>query len=160
MDDSVLRPLLTAYLHLVHVLGPHIVDLRTTRQAEREARQKVEWSRNLRDADRLAPLVDAHLRTGQPLARLEDAQVTKRHRSGGDPKDPLLDFTFQHLLRPTGHRDIGKSLLAQARPLLEEAVAEVGTEYMWCRSAADAPRADTDEMIPWSLPCRTGPPMP
>ncbi|WP_280702649.1 hypothetical protein [Kitasatospora sp. GP82] len=152
LDDEMLRPLLTACLHLVDVLGPHIVDLWTELQAEREARRKVEWSRNLRDADKLAALVDAHLRTGQPLPRLEDSQVTKRLRSGWNPKDPLLDANFQHLLRPTGHRDIGKALLIQARPLLEEAVAEVGTEYVWCRKPAEVPRADTGEMIPWSLP--------
>ncbi|WP_233273661.1 hypothetical protein [Streptomyces broussonetiae] len=152
LDDDVLRPLLTAYLHLVDVLGPHIVPLRTTLQAEREARRNVDWSRNLRDAERLASLVDAHLRTDQPLPRLEGGQVTKRLRSGWDPKDPLLDVNFQQLLRPTGHRDISKALLVQARTLLEEAVAAVGTEYVWCRNAPDAPRADTGELIPWSLP--------
>ncbi|MGW4380441.1 hypothetical protein [Kitasatospora sp. NPDC004531] len=155
LDDKVLRPLLTACLHLVDVLGPYIVDLRTELQAEREVRRKAEWSRNLRDADQLAALVDAHLRTGQPLPRFEESQVTKRLRSGWDPKDPLLDANFQHLLRPTGHRDIGKALLIQARSLLEEAVAEVGTEYVWCRKPADVPRADTGEMIPWSLPLST-----
>ncbi|MET7849950.1 hypothetical protein [Streptomyces avermitilis] len=151
MGDDVLRPLLTAYLHFVDVLGPHIVNLRTTLQAEREARRNVDWSRNLRDADRLASLVDTHLRTGQPLPRLECGQMTKRLRSGWDPKDPLLDVNFQQLLRPTG-RDISRALLVQARPLMEEAVAEVGTEYVWCRNAPDVPRADTGELIPWSLP--------
>ncbi|MFB7506235.1 hypothetical protein [Streptomyces broussonetiae] len=152
LDDDVLRPLLTACVHLVDVLGPHIVPLRTTLQAEREARRNVDWSRNLRDAEGLASLVDAHLRTDQPLPRLEGGQVTKRLRSGWDPKDPLLDVNFQQLLRPTGHRDISKALLVQARTLLEEAVAAVGTEYVWCRNAPDAPRADTGELIPWSLP--------
>ncbi|MFF3820616.1 hypothetical protein ACFYYD_29210 [Streptomyces bluensis] len=152
LDDDVLRPLLTACFHLVDVLGPHIANLRTLLHAEREARQRVEWSRHLRDPGRLGALVDEHLQTGQPLPRLEDFHVTKRLRSGWDPKDPLLTVNFQHLLRPTGHRDIGKALLLQARPLLEEAVAEVGTEYVWCRNPVDAPRADTGELIPWSLP--------
>ncbi|MET9325095.1 hypothetical protein ABZX75_33955 [Streptomyces sp. NPDC003038] len=152
LDDDVLRPLLTACLHLVDVLGPHIVSLRTELQAEREARRNVEWSRNLRDADLLASLVDAHLRTGQALPRLGDGQVTKLLRSGWDLTDPLLLVNFQVLLRPSGHRDIARALLVQARPLLEGAVAEVGTEYAWCRDAADVPRADTGEPIPWSLP--------
>ncbi|GHA73850.1 MULTISPECIES: hypothetical protein [Streptomyces] len=152
LGNEVLRPLLTACLHLVDVLGPHIVDLRSQLRAERESWRNVEWSRHLRDGDRLAALVEEHLRTGQPLPRIEDFQVTKRLRLGWDPKDPLLTANFQHLLRPTGHRDIHKSLFAQARPLLEEAVAEVGTEYLWCRDPADAPRADTGELIPWSLP--------
>ncbi|WP_405365583.1 hypothetical protein [Kitasatospora sp. NBC_00039] len=155
LDDDVLRPLLTACLHLVDVLGPHIVSLRAELQAEREARGSVESSRTLRDAGLLASLVDAHLRTGQALPRLGDGQVTKRLRSGWDPADPLLPVNFQGLLRPSGHRDIGGALLVQARPLLEGAVAEVGTEYAWCRDALGVPRADTGEQVPWSLPLPT-----
>jgi hypothetical protein len=59
---------------------------------------------------------------------------------GWDPKDPLLTANFQHLLWPTGHRDIHTTLFVQPWPLLEEAVAEVGTEYVWCRDPAGAPR--------------------
>ncbi|MGW7285211.1 hypothetical protein ACWGH4_06920 [Streptomyces sp. NPDC054847] len=152
LGDEVLRPLLTACLHLVDVLGPHIVDLRTELRTERESWRNVEWSRNRRDGDQLAALVEEHVRTGQPLPRIEGFQVTKRLRLGWEPKDPLLIANLQHLLRPTGHRDIHKALFAQARPLLEDAVAEVGTEYLWCRNPADAPRADTGELIPWPLP--------
>ncbi|MFF0476413.1 hypothetical protein [Streptomyces sp. NPDC004284] len=103
LDDEVLRPLLTACSHLVGVLGPHIVDLRTQLQTERDSWRNVEWSRNLR--------------TGQPLPRIEDFQMTKRLRLGWAPKDPLLTANFQHPLRLTGHRDIHKALFAQARPL-------------------------------------------
>ncbi|MFG2998538.1 hypothetical protein [Streptomyces sp. NPDC048340] len=155
LDDAVLRPLLTACLHLIDVLGPHIVGLRTQLQAEREAWRTVECSRNLRDAGVLGSLVDAHLRTGQALPRLGDGQVTKRLRSGWDPADPLLPVNFQALLRPSGHRDIARALFVQARPLLEGAVAEVGTEHLWCRDAQDVPRADTGEPVPWSLPLPT-----
>jgi hypothetical protein len=115
LDDGVLRPLLTACLHLVDVLGPHIVNLRNELRAERESWRNVEWSRHLRDGDQLAALVEEHLRTGQPLPRIEDFQVTKRLRSGWDPKDPLLTANFQHLLRPTGHRDIHKTLPGPGR---------------------------------------------
>ncbi|MFE5767661.1 hypothetical protein ACFQ7O_04800 [Streptomyces sp. NPDC056485] len=155
LDDAVLRPLLTACLHLIDVLGPHIASLRTHLHAEHEAARKAEWSRNLRDPGLLGSLVDAHLQTGRALPRLGDGQVTKRLRSGWDPADPLLPVNFQALLRPSGHRDIARALFVQARPLLEGAVAEVGTEHLWCRDAPDVPRADTGEPVPWSLPLPT-----
>lgn len=56
LDDEVLRPLLTACLHLVDVIGPHILDMRTELWVERESWRNVEWSRILRDGDRLAAL--------------------------------------------------------------------------------------------------------
>ncbi|MBO1417768.1 hypothetical protein [Streptomyces sp. FH025] len=152
LGDEVLGPLLTACLHLVDVLGPHIVDLRSALRAERTVRYGVDWKRNLRDAGMLASLVDEHLQAGQPLPRLEPMQLTKRRNHGWDPQDPLLDVNFQHLLRPTGHRDIHKALLLKARPMLEEAVAQVGTENVWCRHATEVPRADTGDMLPWTLP--------
>ncbi|WP_235438081.1 hypothetical protein [Kitasatospora griseola] len=139
-------------MHLVDVLGPHIVDLRAALRAERLARQQIEWNRNLNDAGLLASLVEEHLRAAEPLPKIETWQVAKRLRRGWDRNDPLLDFNFQHLLRPVGHRDVGKRLLARARPMLEEAVAEVGTEYVWCRNGVEIPRADTGEMVSWSLP--------
>ncbi|MFE2937309.1 hypothetical protein [Streptomyces sp. NPDC059278] len=140
LEDHVLRPLLTASLHVIDVLGP-----RSWERIETN-------SRNLHAPGRLAPLVGEHVAAGQPLPRLEAWAVAKRRRSGWDARDPLLTLNFKDLLRPTGHRDIGTAALSKARPLLEEAVAEVGIEYAWCRDAADVPRADTGEMIPWSLP--------
>jgi hypothetical protein len=88
---------------------------------------------------------------GCPQPRFED-DVWSFVGWADAPVHPLLTANFQHLLRPTGHRDIHKTLFVRARPLLEEAVAEVGTEYLWCRNPANAPRADTGELIPWSLP--------
>ncbi|MFF7146111.1 hypothetical protein ACFZB5_33795 [Streptomyces nodosus] len=152
LDDTVLGPLLTACLHLVDVLGPHIVDLRAALRAERLARQQTEWNRNLKDAGLFASLVDGYLRAAEPLPKIETWQVAKRLRRGWDRQDPLLDLDFQHLLRPIGHRDVGKGLLARARPMLEEAVAEVGTEYVRCRNGVGVPRADTGQMVPWSPP--------
>ncbi|MER6692245.1 hypothetical protein [Streptomyces minutiscleroticus] len=151
LGDDVLDPLLTACLHLVDVLGPHVVELRTALHAERRAREQI-TSRNLHDAGVLGALVDEHLAHGRPLPRLESWVVSKRLRRGWDPKDPLLHVNFQDLLRPTRHRDIGKALLVKARPALEAAVAEVGTEYLWCRDAPEVPRADNGELIAWSLP--------
>ncbi|MER7983093.1 hypothetical protein [Streptomyces sp. NPDC095817] len=61
LDNDVLRPQLTACLHLVDELGPHIVDLRTHLQAERKSCRNVEWSRHLPYSDRLAALGEEHL---------------------------------------------------------------------------------------------------
>jgi hypothetical protein len=92
------------------------------------------------------------VRTGRPLPRLEDWQVSKRLTQGWDPHDPLLKISFLPLLRPTGHRDIGRRLFPSVRSLLEAAVAQVGTEYPWCRDAVNVPRADSGDLVPWSLP--------
>ncbi|MFG2631439.1 hypothetical protein [Streptomyces sp. NPDC048473] len=154
LPDEVLAPLLTACLHLVNVLGPHVVELRKELRADRLAQDaETPWLiRNLRDEAPLAAVVEEHLRAGRPLPQLEDWQVATRLTRGWDPHDPLLEVSFLQLLRPTGHRDIARRLFKSVRPLLEAAVAQVGTEYRWCRDATDVPRADNGDLVPWSVP--------
>lgn len=152
LDDRVLSPLLTACLHLVDVLGPHVVDLRAALREDRLSRDQAGMPRNLTDAGVLAEVVDGYLRDGRPLPRLDPTWSMKRCRRGWDARDPLLEVSFTQLVVPTGHLRLDDALLSRTRPLLEEAVAAVGTEYAWCRNAVAVPRADTGEMVPWSLP--------
>ncbi|MEU4147110.1 hypothetical protein [Streptomyces parvulus] len=151
LSDDVLAPLLTACLHMIDELGPHVADLRRLRRADQQGKD-AQLVRRLFDKVRLTALVDGHLQAGSPLPRLDPRQIAMRKARGWDPEDPLLEVNFVHLLRPTGHRDIAPNLFRQARPMLEEAVTRVGVEYVWCRSADLVPRADTGEMVPWSLP--------
>ncbi|MDX2623630.1 hypothetical protein ABZ516_35825 [Streptomyces sp. NPDC019826] len=156
LPDEVLAPLPTACLHLVDVHGPHVAELRKELHAELLAKEADPWLvRNLRDEAPLAAVLEEHVRTGTPLPRLEDWQVSKRLTQGWDPHDPLLKISFLPLLRPTGHRDIGRRLFPSVRPLLEAAVAQVGTEYPWCRDAVNVPRADSGDLVPWSPPLPT-----
>ncbi|MGW0615762.1 hypothetical protein [Streptomyces sp. NPDC002788] len=131
---------LQACLHLVDVLGPHVVELRKELRTDRLAKDaETPWLiRNLHDEAPLAAVVEEHLRAGMPLPRLQDWQVATRLTRGWDPHDPLLEVSFLQLLRPNGHRDIGRRLFKSVRPLLEAAVAQVGTEHRWCRDATSS----------------------
>ncbi|MFD8342319.1 hypothetical protein ACFV2C_08510 [[Kitasatospora] papulosa] len=84
LPDEVLAPLPTACLHLVDVLGPHVAELRKELHAERLAKEADPWLvRNLRDEAPLAAVLEEHVRTGTPLPRLEDWQVSKRLTGAG-----------------------------------------------------------------------------
>ncbi|MFJ8968610.1 hypothetical protein ACIRJ3_04240 [Streptomyces anulatus] len=154
LPDEVLAPLLTASLHLVEVLGPHIADLRRSRRAtitEWDALKRTRYL-GMKNPDELAEILDDHLRERKPLPRLNPGQVTRRLNRGWDPKDPLLNVSFQHLVRPSGHWDLSVDMLRRSRPLLESVVDQVGHEYVWARSGAEVPRADSGELLPWTLP--------
>ncbi|MFD9192860.1 hypothetical protein ACFWCA_32180 [Streptomyces phaeochromogenes] len=154
LPDEVLSPLLGASLLLVEVLGPHIAGLRRTLQADRDQWNTAKRSRYLRmnEQDELAAIIDSYLRAERPLPQLEPGHVNRRLHRGWDPHDPLLHVSFQHLARPTGHWDFSPQMFKRSRPMLETAVDEVGHEFIWCRDGAEVPRADTGELVPWSLP--------
>ncbi|WP_380286546.1 hypothetical protein [Kitasatospora purpeofusca] len=153
LPDEVLAPLLTACLQVIDVLGPHILDLRQALREERRKQDSVPLvARSLHDAGQLRDLLDRRLAIGEPLPEQEKGAVKRRLQQGWDPQDPLLRLNFRSLLRPAGHRDIARKVQASCRPMLEDAVARLGVAHLWGRDAALVPRADTGELVPWTLP--------
>ncbi|WP_157857285.1 hypothetical protein [Streptomyces yerevanensis] len=108
--------------------------------------------------------VRAHLVSGEPLDQDEEWAVARKLAKGWDPRDPLLQVSLTALARESGacSRSGGPFKPAAGfrqdprftalRPLIEQAVQQVGLTPRWGRQAALITRADGQGDVPWTLP--------
>lgn len=102
--------------------------------------------------------------SGEPLEQDEERAVRSKLTHGRNPTDPLLHVNFAVLALEGGVRTRsgkpyrpGPGFLydwrtAAVRPLLEQAIAQVGIQPRWGRQADLVARADGTATVPWTLP--------
>lgn len=154
VPERILHPLLAACLYIVDTLGPHMI--RLLRQVEgRPPITDVKNGRRPRLAD-LARVLDEHRFLKEPLVEAIDRQVDERLARGWDREDPLLRVSFQALATRAGCGEFRSRMLTpDLRSLAEGTLAEVGLARRWGRDAPAVPHADTQELVPWTLPLHT-----
>jgi integrase len=150
VPQEVLQPLLAAALYVTAAIAPHLVTLSPqVRQRQQEMAQLGEAAPDLgmvKDALR------RHVRDGEPLEAVRDVDVRTRLQQGWSADDPLLSVSFTALAREAGTARIRPPVLADVRPLAEQAVAAVGTAKPWGRQAEHVPLAGGTGTAPWTLP--------
>ncbi|MFD8218388.1 site-specific integrase [Streptomyces sp. NPDC059697] len=158
---EVMAPLLTATLFLIHTLAP-----RALAQAKICDAPRPQPPGPVRTATtaHFEQAVRAHLVSGEPFEQDEDRSVRHKLTHGWDRADPLLKVNFAALALEGGVRTRsghpfrpGPGFLrdprtAAVRPLLEQAIAEVGVQPRWGRGAELIDRADGAGAVAWTLP--------
>jgi len=152
VPDPVLRPMLAAALYVTGTLGPHITAL----AAERASRQAAGWKDpgHPGAVGDVLRVIAGHVADGRPLDRLPEDRIRARAGEGRmHPDDPLLPVSVDALAREAGYRQSRMTeWLPMLRPVLEDAVRQVGTAQPWARDAAVADRADGNGTVPWTVP--------
>ncbi len=154
VPDEILQPMLAAALHLMQVLGPHAVALnQQVREHDRVHSVRIGQRRQTTTSavDDIVTVLADYTRTGTPLPRHEDHEITKRLAAGWSADDLLLPVATGILARQAGRRNIDSRWLPRLRGPLTNAVAAVGVEKVFARDAEQAPTAD-GATRPWSLP--------
>ncbi len=153
LQDRVLQPVLAAALYLTDTLGPYVVDLaRSVREADRtQARPQFAPVRRI-PTPQLTAVLRQHARERVPLALLAEPFVRRRLTAGWQPHDPLLRVNLNALARAAGITQFHHEWIPPLRDLLQATLAEVGLQAPWARAAAQVPRADDHEQVPWTLP--------
>ncbi|TQC41229.1 integrase [Rhodococcus sp. WS4] len=151
VPDSLLRPLLSACLYLVHTLAPHVI-----REAVRvRAADTLEMhSRRGLRIDEIEPLrraIEHRRAAGIPAYRIGPTGRGQRQRAHWDPTD-LIDLGWHPLVVETAHAMGHRRDLERLRPELEAWVAECGIEEPWCRDASVVPHHRTDDPVAWARP--------
>jgi integrase len=152
---EVLQPMLAAALHLVEVLGPHAIELNEQiRQIDRSCSLNAPGLRCGAPTaiDDIAAVLADYTATDTPLPRIEDHSADRRLAAGWSAEDPLFPVATSVLARQAGYAEFQPRWLPRLHPLLTDAVAAVGIEKMFARNASDAPTADSNGVLPWSLP--------
>jgi hypothetical protein len=154
--DEVLQPLLAAALHLIQVLGPHVVELNEQiRQTDRVSSLKAPGLRRHGSATAIDDIIEVlacYTSTGTPLPMLEDHDITRRLATGWSPDDPLLPVATGVIARRAGYTQFWARWRHQLHGQLLDTAAAVGVEKTFVRDAAEAPTADGAGMLPWTLP--------
>ena len=153
MPDTVLRPMLAAALYVTGVLGPHITTLIAERAAARASRQD-RWAPGPGVPADVLAVIAGHVAGGRPLDRLPEDRMRARISDGRmRPGDPLLPVSVDALAREAGYRQSRMTQwMPELRPVLEDAVRQVGTAHPWARGAAAVERADGKGPVPWTPP--------
>lgn len=154
VPDEILQPMLAAALHLMQVLGPHAVALnQQVREHDRvhSVRNGQRRQTTTSAVDDIVTVLADYTRTGTPLPRHEDHEITKRLAAGWSADDLLLPVATGILARQAGRRNIDSRWMPRLRGPLTNAVAAVGVEKVFARDAEQAPTAD-GATRPWSLP--------
>jgi hypothetical protein len=141
-----------AALYLVEVIGPHVLALTEEVTAASERAEALTASAGVADMDQFLAMIAEHRRHGEPLARVAGNAVSKRLTEGWDPADPLLHVNTGMLALRIGRRDISASLRPKVRPVIEQAVAELGLAEPWARRAPQVLRADDQRPVAWTEP--------
>lgn len=155
VPGEVLQPMLAAALHLVQILGPHVVEL--NEQIRKFDGAWATGAPGLRHGS--AGMVSAitlvltdHRATGTPLPMLEKHDVNRRLTAGWDANDPLLPVSTGILARQAGYVQFwGKWMPTLRKPLIDT-LNTVGVEKILGRNAAEVPTADGASVLPWTLP--------
>ncbi len=156
VPDRILRPLLAACLYLVDVIGPHLAELHEQVQARLpRTTGGPGFHRRPTIAD-MARALEEHRTAGESLTEMVGNQVTTRLAGGWSPQDPLLRVSFQKLANRVGCREFRTSQLTpELRRATEETLTAVGLAKPWGRTVPSVPRADTQELVPWTEPLHT-----
>jgi integrase len=150
VSQEVLQPLLAAALYVTATIAPHLVELSPwVRQRQQEMAQLGEAAP---DPGMVKDALRRHVRDGEPLEAVRDVDVRTRLQQGWSADDPLLSVSFTALAREAGTARVRPAALADVRPLVEQAVAAVGTAKPWGRQAGHVPLADGTGTAPWTLP--------
>jgi integrase len=155
VPGDVLQPMLAAALHLVQILGPHIVEL--NEQIHRIDRAWATKAPGLRHGspamvDDINKLLADHQATGTPLPMLEEHDVNRRLTAGWDTNDPLLPVSTGTLARQAGYVQLWTKFMPALRKPLTDTLNAVGIEKIFGRNAAEAPTTDDAILLPWTLP--------
>ena len=150
VSQEILQPLLAAALYMTSTIAPHLVMLPP--QVQQQRREDARLGEAAPDPGRIEQALRRHADAGQPLEAVRDVTARVRLRQGWSPGDPLLNVSFTALAREAGTGRIRPAALATIRPLIEQALAIVGTAKPWGRQAAHVPRADDTGTTPWTLP--------
>ncbi|MGP3941878.1 site-specific integrase [Streptomyces sp. 6N106] len=155
VSDEVLQPMLAAALHLVNVLGPHVVELAgQIRLADRGWSTKTD---DLKSSARL-PLAEINRvlaeyeRAGEPLPVMRPHHIQDRIDAGWPTQDPLTPIAFSVLARQAGFRQFHTAWLPALRGPVEATLKVVGAERPFGRAAAQIEKADGNGTLPWTLP--------
>ncbi|MFD7163717.1 site-specific integrase [Streptomyces violascens] len=165
---ELLQPLLQGCLFLLRTIAPPALELRSH---IRETHATTVLRSNRATGERRKSLVEEvirrHMIKLDPLEGSNDLALSGKHKAGWTPEDPLWSVNLTALAREAGlkgtilpgqrrgtpqDRTAEGGLLGSLRPLLEEAVAIVGTAPRWARRAPDVTRADGHGKAPWTLP--------
>lgn len=148
--DDLLRPLLAAALYVMEHIAPRAIELGNRVSDTAPSR----GSRFPRKAPvrEFQELVGRYVCSGSPLPRIYFAKVAERLNDGWAAEDPLLPLSLAHLAREAGFQQFRDSWFEKLRPLLEEAVAQVGVKYPYARDAEHILRADGEGDVAWTEP--------
>ncbi|OFJ51118.1 hypothetical protein BEL07_24400 [Mycolicibacterium grossiae] len=152
---EVLQPMLAAALHLVQILGPHVVEL--NEQIRKIDRVWATGAPGLRHGSSamvsdITMLLANHRATGTPLPMLEEHDVNRRLTAGWDADDPLLPVSTGALARQAGYVQFWAKWMPTLRKPLIDTLNTVGVEKIVGRNAAEVPTADGATLLPWTLP--------
>ena len=150
VSQDILQPLLAAALYMTGTIAPHLVTLPP--QVRQRRQEDAQIGEAAPDPGRIEQALRRHAEEGQPLEAVRDVTARARLHQGWSHDDPLLSVSFTALAREAGTGRIRPAPLAGIRPLVEQAVATVGTAKPWGRQAAHVPRADDTGTTPWTLP--------
>jgi hypothetical protein len=154
-SDAVLQPALAAALHLVEVIGPHMVELaRQVRVADHAWAARAEGLKAVTRApvaEVTRVLADYKL-AGRPLPEAQAHHVQDRIASGWSPDDPLTPIAFSVLLRQAGFRQFHTAWLPHLRAPVETTLKAVGSAPPFGWDAALVEHADGDDLVAWTLP--------
>jgi hypothetical protein len=152
---EVLQPMLAAALHLVQILGPHVVGLNEQiRQIDAVWATGAPGLRHSSSAmvSDIKRLLADHRATGTPLPMLEEHDVNRRLTAGWDANDPLLPVSTGTLARQAGYVQFRAKWMPALRKPLINTLNTVGVEKIFGRNAAEVPTADGATLLPWTLP--------
>ena len=155
VPGDVLQPMLAAALHLVQILGPHVVELNEhIHRIDRAWATKAPGLRHGSPAmvDDINKLLADHQATGTPLPMLEEHDVNRRLTAGWDTNDPLLPVSTGTLARQAGYVQLWTKWMPALRKPLTDTLNAVGIEKIFGRNAAEAPTTDDAILLPWTLP--------
>ncbi len=152
---EVLQPMLAAALHLVQILGPHVVEL--NEQIRKIDRVWATGAPGLRHGSPamvsdITMLLADHRATDTPLPMLEEHDVNRRLKAGWDANDPLLPVSTGTLARQAGYVQFWAKWMPTLRKPLIDTLNTVGVEKIFGRNAAEVPAADGATLLPWTLP--------
>jgi integrase len=150
VSQDILQPLLAAALYMTTTIAPHLLTL--SPQVRQRRQQEAQIPGTTPDIGRIEQVLRRHADEGQPLEAVPDPAVRARLHRGWSPGDPLLSVSLTALALEAGTGRLVRAHRAAARPLIEQAVAIVGTAKPWVRNAAHVPRADDAGTTPWTLP--------
>ncbi|MGW4995593.1 site-specific integrase [Streptomyces mirabilis] len=154
-SDEVLQPVLAAALHLVHVIGPHVVELAgQVRLADRDWSTKTD---DLKSATRvpvaeITRVLADYEQAGEPLPLMRPHHIQERIGAGWAAEDPLAPIAFSVLARQAGFRQFHTAWLPTLRRPVEATLKTVGAERPFARAAAHVEKADGNGTLPWTLP--------
>jgi integrase len=150
VSQETLQPLLAAALYMTTTIAPHLMAFPP--QVQQRRQQDAQLGEAAPDLGLIKDALGRHVRDGEPLEAVRDVTVRTRLRQGWSPGDPLLAVSLPALAREAGTHRIRPATLAGIRPLIEQAVAAVGTAKPWGRQAPHVPRADGAGTTPWTQP--------